>query len=125
MRVMLHVFGLILFVLLSTVPAFGQTSVNGSSGFQFTPSPDHSALNEDGSEKVQQYQGDIVTGTGLFWSQTWPKSGLVVTSGVIQIRPWAVLGTLNYGTIYTMTVTAVGPGGTGTSEPSDPFVRLA
>jgi hypothetical protein len=111
------------------VPAQAQTAVNGNSGFAFAPSTDHDVqvVLPDGTlaDAITQYEGDIVTAAGgaLFFTYLMPKSGLVVNGGEITVRPFSVLGTLNYGTVYTLVIRAVGPGGVGRSVPSDPFVR--
>ena len=90
----------------------------------FTASADHTAT-VGAVAVLDHYQLDVMVGT--------PTGALAFTFGLGKPTPAAdnsitipvpPLATLASG-LYVATVSAVGPGGTGRSVPSDPFARVA
>jgi hypothetical protein len=91
----------------------------------FQASADHAALTPSGLPVVERYDLEITAvGTTLPQSVTPLGKPTPDTSGVIVVTP-EVLLTLTVNQQFVAVVIAVGPGGSGRSQASDPFVRLA
>ena len=111
-------------VCVGAAPVAAQTAVSSTSGILFTASPDHFATNEDGSQRLDHYEANIVSPTGLFWTQSIGKPAPNMNNDVL-VKPLSGFAGLILGVSYTYTVSSVGPGGTSTSSPSGPFVKEA
>jgi hypothetical protein len=121
---------LVLLVLPSLAQAQTPTVVTPASALIFQSSPDHSATDAvSGQAIVTSYQADAVVSTGptgaLGWTQGLGKP-TPDTSGAIAINGAAFTPLYNamaLGVVYTLKVSAVGPGGAAASAASNPFGR--
>lgn len=104
--------------------ALAQIAINPTI-VEFTPSPDHTATDLAGSPILTSYQFDAVAMNTLgavaltkgLGKPTANAQGLIVV-----VVP--ELSTLTPNTLYTATVTAIGPAGSAVSAPSNPFGRV-
>ena len=104
--------------------AQAQTVVDANSGVAFQASADHAALADDGiTAIVDHYELLIRTQSNgaLFFTQHLLKP-TPDAAGTITVQPVSSLATLARGVIYFAQVSAVGPGGAGTSAASEPFL---
>ena len=115
----MRVIACIALLLLVSGRAQAQTAVTGSSGIAFFASADHNTI-QDGAPILTNYQFDIVSQTGLFFTQNLMKP-TPNAAGEIVVKPISAFGTLVNAVAYTAVVKAVGPGGASASVPSDPF----
>ena len=87
---------------------------------QFTPSADHSAVTENGSQAVDRYElriffrGAAAPLTSVDLGKPTPDA-----SNTIRLEPPVLIG-LPFGS-YIARVAAIGAGGEGVSDPSNPF----
>jgi hypothetical protein len=108
----------------SVASAQTPTVVTANSGIAFVASADHN-VTVGGVAVVTSYQVDVIaaqgtTATGFSLGLGKPSPD---ASNTITVQPLAQFGGLLQG-VYTMTVSAIGPGGNGVSAASDPFVRV-
>src|SRR5690348_2468422 len=109
------------FVLLYTSAVYAQ-SITDARRVEFSPSVDHSAI-VNGVAVVQSYSMQIFVSGGTQPVQTinLGKPALDV-DGKIRLDFVALLTTpLTTGVVYEARISAIGPGGTGTSLPSNTF----
>ena len=106
-----------------TTSAPAQTVVNPTKA-EFVASTDHNVL-VNGAPVLTSYQLDIMAGTAtgalaltVSLGKPTPGAGNLITVTVPQ------LAALPNGS-YVGTVSAVGPGGAGKSDPSNPFARIS
>ena len=90
---------------------------------QFDVSADHTALQADGQPVVREYEFWVfVKDTGaLMYTVSLGKPDPPVGSVTVTIENPAYLNTLPPGPVYYALVSAVGPSGRGTSDPSNWF----
>ena len=117
---LLTIWALVLFAL----TAQAQTPVSAKSGIIFVASPDHNGTNPSGSPIVDHYELVTITQSGgaLVFTRQLGKP-TPAPNNEITVVPISEFGSLAYGVVHTATVAAVGPGGSGVSAPSAPFVR--
>ena len=118
---------LVLLLLLLTSTGSAQTPITSNSGIAFAASPDHDALNADGTPVLDHYQLNIVAQNDLgaiAYSQNLLKPTPDAT-GTITVKPVTAFASIQRNTIYQAQVVAVGPGGASRSELTDPFVAWA
>lgn len=115
----------VLLVLLGAArTAQAQTVVDANSGVQFQASADHAALADDGITAIVDHYELLIcaqSNGSLCFTQHLLKP-TPDAAGVITVQPVSSLATLARGVIYFAQVSAVGPGGTGTSGNSEPFL---
>lgn len=104
----------------SAASAFAQTSVTSASGISFGPSP-NDGVNANGTPIVSHYQLSFQPGTGCAPVASVDLGKPAPVAGVITVQPIPAFGTLTVNCVYTATVSAIGPGGTGTSVMTGQF----
>lgn len=122
MRTRVSLLAVLLLGIGSSLSAQTPTAIDGTSGIAFQASPDHVAVNDDGTAVVDHYELLVIrqNNGALFFTQ-----GLLKPApdgqGVILVKPISNFATLTRGVVYVAKVQAVGPGGAGVSGLSDPF----
>jgi len=115
-------------LLLGIVPAVSAQSISDARRVEFTPSPDHSAVDPNsGAALVTNYTLDVYVAGGATPVSTanLGKPALDV-DGMIRLDFVALLTTpLSNGIVYESIVSAVGPGGTSASTRSNTFAFSA
>src|SRR5262245_30664100 len=111
-------------MVLAIAPVVAAQSIVDARRVEFTPSPDHSAVDPtSGVALVTNYAMDIYVagGTTVVQSANLGKP-TPETDGKIRVDFVALLATpLTTGVVYESIVKAVGPGGTGSSTRSNTF----
>ncbi len=112
----------VLLGLLVATPAAAQ--VVNPNVLQFTPSPDH-ALIVAGAPVIDRYVFEVTLSTNIGQISVSKDLGKPDpdATNTISVTVSADLATLPNGS-YVATVSAVGPGGSGKSDPSSPFARV-
>jgi hypothetical protein len=123
----------LLVLALLALPSLAQaqaTVITPTSSLTFQSSPDHAVSDPvSGQPLVTNYQADAVVSTGptgaLGWTQGLGKpspdaSGVIAIAGA-SFTP--LYNAMALGVVYTLKVSAVGPGGAATSGASNPFGR--
>src|SRR5262249_7388674 len=120
-----NLLGLVCAASMLPAAAFAQATVNPTKA-QFTASSDHNALGSSGTPIVQSYQLEfyIVGATQPFQTTSLGRPSPDSTNTItVDLTP-LVVGWPVPGTSYVATVTAVGPGGSNRSAPSNTFSFL-
>ncbi len=107
-------------LLLWTSAASAQTVINPTR-LEFAPSPDHSVLLSDGSQKVAGYEARFYLPGAPSPFQAVPLGKPAPVGGLVSVSITAVIQALPFGQGYTCRVVAVGPTGEGVSGVSNPF----
>lgn len=123
----------LLVLALLALPSLAQaqaTVITPTSSLTFQSSPDHAVSDPvSGQPLVTNYQADAVVSTGptgaLGWTQGLGKpapdaSGVIAIAGA-SFTP--LYNAMALGVVYTLKVSAVGPGGAAASGASNPFGR--
>jgi len=113
----------VLALVLSIAPTVAAQSITDARRVEFTPSPDHDAVDPNGVAIVSRYALDVFLsgGTSAIQSADLGKPD-PETDGMIRVDFISLLSSvLTPGVTYEAVVSAVGPGGAAASERSNTF----
>lgn len=111
---------LVLGFILFTTNAFGQTVINPRL-VEFTPSLDHDIMLSDGTPKVDHYEIQWFASGASAPVSSGDLKKPAPANGIISVDIRTLLIGIPFGNNYTAKVAAIGPTGSGVSNPSNPF----